>query len=146
MKKFAFILFFVIVTNTASVYGQTKNDDILKLLRISGTDKLVDQMMNAMIPQFQQLFPGIPNMFWIKFREKISVDDLLYACIPAYNKYYTHEEIKQLIIFYESPLGKRLVEVTPLLTQEIMAVGQKWGEKLGQDIVNELIREGYVEN
>jgi len=38
-----------------------------------------------------------------------------------------------------------MVEVIPLLTQETMAIGQKWGEKLGQDIVNELIKDGYVD-
>jgi hypothetical protein len=61
----------------------------------------------------------------------------------VYNKYYTHDEIKQLITFYKSPLGKRLVEVTPLLTQETMVIGQKWGEKLGQDIIGELMRGIY---
>jgi hypothetical protein len=121
MKKLLFSIF-LIGTGIFGIYGQTKNDDILRLLRISGTDKLVDQMMDAMIPQFQQLVP-IPDAFWIKFREKLNVDDLLYACIPAYNKYYTHDEIKQLITFYESPLGKRVVEVTPFLTQETMVVG-----------------------
>ena len=146
MKKFAFALIFTIGTSVFSIYGQTKNDDIVKLLRISGSDKLAEQIMNAMIPQFQQLIPDIPNVFWIKINEELNVDDLLYACIPAYNKYYTHDEIKQLIVFYESPLGKKLVEVTPFLTQETMAIGQKWGEKLGQDIVNELIREGYVKD
>jgi hypothetical protein len=146
MKKLVFSLLFVIGINALGIYGQTKNDDILKLLRISGIDKLADQMLNTMIPQFQQLVPDIPNVFWARFRGKLNIDDLLYACIPAYNKFYTHDEIKQLIEFYESPLGKILVEVTPLLTQETMAIGQKWGEKLGQDIVNELIKEGYVKN
>jgi hypothetical protein len=78
---------------------------------------MADQMMALIIPQFKQLVPGIPDAFWVRFREK----------------------------FYESPMGKRMGEVTPLLTQETMAVGQKWGEKLGQDIVNELIKDGYVD-
>lgn len=146
MKKPVFVFVFVIGISIFGVHGQTKNDDILKLLRISGTGNLAEQMMDAMIPQFQQLVPGIPNTFWVKFREKLNIDDLLYACIPAYNKYYTHDEIKQLITFYESPLGKRVVEITPILTQETMAIGQEWGEKLGQDIVNELIMEGYINN
>jgi hypothetical protein len=145
MKKLLFSIF-LIGTSIFGIYGQTKNDDILRLLRISGTDKLADQMMDAMIPQFQQLVPNIPDAFWIKFREKLNVDDLLYACIPAYNKYYTHDEIKQLITFYESPLGKKVVEVTPFLTQETMVAGQKWGEKLGQDIVDELIKDNYINN
>ncbi|MDR1388860.1 MAG: DUF2059 domain-containing protein [Treponema sp.] len=146
MKKLAFALIFTIGMSAFGIYGQTKNDDILKLLRVSGSDKLANQVMNAMIPQFRQLVPDIPDEFWIKFNEKLNVDDLLYACIPAYDKFYTHDEIKQLIAFYESSLGKKMVEVTPLLVQETMAIGQKWGEKLSQDIVDELIREGYVKN
>jgi len=144
MKKLIFVFIFVIVTDTFGIYAQTKDDDILKLLRVSGTDKLTEQMMPMMIQQFQQIIPNIPNIFWVKVIEKMNSDDLLYACIPIYDKYYTHDEIKQLITFYESPLGRRLVEVTPLLTQETMAVGQEWGEKLGQEIVNELIKEGYL--
>jgi hypothetical protein len=146
MKKFVFVIFFVIGISNFGVYGQTKDDDILKLLRASGSDKLADQMMNAMMPQFKQLVPSIPDAFWVIFKQKLNIDDLLYACIPAYNKFYTHDEIKQLIAFYESPIGRKMVEVTPLLAQETMVIGQKWGEKLGQDIVNELIKEGYIKN
>jgi len=146
MKKLVFVLIFVIGTGTFGIYGQTKNDDILKLLKVSGTDKLMDQMLAVLIPQFKQLVPNIPDTFWVKFKEKVNINDLLFACVPAYNKYYTHDEIKQLIKFYESPLGKRMVEVAPLLSQETMAIGSKWGEKLGEDIVNELINEGYLKN
>jgi hypothetical protein len=146
MKRLVFSFIFIVGISSFGIHGQTNNDDIMKLLRISETGKLADQMLAAMILQFQQLVSGIPNTFWIRFREKLNIDDLLYTCIPVYNKYYTHDEIKQLIIFYESPLGKRLVEVTPLLTQETMTIGQKWGSDLGKDIVNDLIKEGYVKN
>ena len=146
MKRPAFVLLFIIGTSFFGMYAQEKNDDILKLLKLSGSDKLAEQIMDAMIPQFQQLVPDIPKKFWTKFKKKLNIEDLLYACIPAYDKYYTHDEIKQLIAFYESSIGKKLAEVTPLLTQDTMAIGQKWGEKLGQDIVNDLIKEGYVKN
>jgi hypothetical protein len=146
MRKLVFALVFVMATGVFGTYAQTKDDDILRLLRISGSDKLAEQVMDAMILQFQQFDLGIPNAFWVKFKEKLDIDSLLYACIPPYSKYYTHDEIKQLIAFYESPLGRRSVEVTPLLTQETMAIGQSWGEKFGVDIVNELIKEGYISN
>ena len=146
MKKFICIVLFAIGISVFNVNSQNINDDILRMLRVSGTDKLADQVMDAMILQFQQLGLGIPNTFWAKFREKVNMDDLLFACVPVYAKYYTRDEIRQLITFYESPLGKRLVEVTPKLTQETMAIGQRWGEQLGQDIVNELIKEGYIKN
>jgi hypothetical protein len=143
MKKLVFALIFTTGISIFNIYGQTKNDDIVKLLRVSGSDKLADQMLAAMMPQLKQLAPNLPNSFWTRFIEKINTDDLLYACIAAYSKHYTHDEIKQLIAFYESPLGKKVVAVTPLLTQETMAIGQKWGEKIAEDIVNEILLEGY---
>jgi hypothetical protein len=76
----------------------------------------------------------------------MDIESLIRACVPAYSKYYTHDEIKQLIAFYETPLGRRVVEVTPSITQETMLIGQTWGEKLGQDIVDELIKDGYISN
>jgi hypothetical protein len=39
-----------------------------------------------------------------------------------------------------------VVEVTPSITQETMLIGQTWGEKLGQDIVDKLIADGYISN
>jgi len=146
MKKLIFVFVIAIGTGAFGIYGQTKDDDIIKLLKISGTEKMTDQMMDILIPQFKILVPGIPDTFWVKFREKLNINEFILACVPAYSKYYTHDEIKQLIKFYESPLGKRMVEVTPLISQETMAIGQKWGEKLGQDIVKELINDGYIDN
>ena len=146
MKKILFALVFIIAANTFAAHGQTKNDDILKLLTISGTDKIAEQTMHLMIPQFKQLIPNIPDAFWNRFMAKLDINSLLLGCVPVYNKYYTHDEIKQLIAFYETPLGRRMVEITPLVNQETMIIGQNWGEKLGHDIVNELIREGYLED
>ena len=137
------VLLLVLFLTAAAVFGQTKNDDILKLLKISGTEKLAEQMMEMMIQQFRQMFPEIPAVFWNKFKQKLDIDSLLRLCVPAYNKHYSHDEIKQLIQFYETPLGRKVVEVTPLLTQETMIIGQNWGEKLGQEIVEELMAEGY---
>jgi hypothetical protein len=145
MKRFVFVLVFFVGVSAFGIYGQTKNDDIVRLLRISGSDKMSEQVFDAMILQFNTL-PGVPNEFWVRFRQRINFDDLLYQMIPIYDRYYTHDEIKQLIAFYGSPLGRKMVEVAPSIMQESMAIGQSWGERLGQNIVNELIREGYIRN
>jgi len=145
MKKLIFVFVIALGTSAFGIYSQTKNDDIIRLLKVSGTEKMMDQMLDILIPQFKQLVPGIPDAFWVKFKEKMNINEFILAYVPVYNKFYTQDEIKQLIKFYESPIGKKLVEVTPLLTQESMAIGQKWGEKLGQDIVNELIKDGFVD-
>ncbi len=35
--------------------------------------------------------------------------------IPIYDKYYTHSEIKGLVSFYESELGRKTIKVMPSL-------------------------------
>ncbi len=42
-----------------------------------------------------------------------------------YKKYLTLDELKQIVLFYESPVGKKLGEVTPTMTAEGMEVGQQ---------------------
>jgi len=37
----------------------------------------------------------------------------------------------QLLTFYQTPLGRKTVEIMPLLSQESMQVGQAWGMGLG---------------
>ena len=145
MKKI-FALLIIFIGLNAFSYGQTKNDDILRLLRMSGTVELANQTMDAMIPQYQQIIPGIPEEFWLRFKERLNIEALLLACIPSYDRHFSHEEIRQLISFYESPIGRRLVEVSPFLNQETMVIGQRWGEQLGQEIVMELIKEGFLNN
>ena len=135
MKKFVFAVFFVIGMGVCGVFGQTKNDDIVKLLKVSGADKMSSQIFDAMIAQFK---PLAPNANWAEIKRKANLDGLLYECVPVYDKYYTHDDIKQLIKFYESPLGKKLVDTSPLVMNESMAIGQRWGEKLAQVIMAEL--------
>lgn len=45
---------------------------------------------------------------------------------PIYMKYYTHEEVRQLIRFYQSDLGSKVVAVTPFLMQESSVMMQAW--------------------
>lgn len=144
MKRLICIFIFITVTGAFAVYGQTKDEDIRTLLIITGTNKLADQTMELMMEQFQQIFPDIPDIFWTKLVEKLKFEELLFDFIPLYDKYYTHDEIKQLIAFYETPLGRKLVEVSSTLAVDTMAIGQAWGENLGQEIVDELRNEGYL--
>jgi hypothetical protein len=51
--------------------------------------------------------------------------------IPLYNKYLSQEDVRGLLKFYASPLGKKLVSTLPLLTRESMQVGQQWAQGLG---------------
>jgi hypothetical protein len=131
-------------TSSLGASGQTKTDDILKLINISGGEKMGEMILDNMIAVYKQNITGISAVYWDKFRKKINFGELIKEDIAIYDKYYTHDEIKQLINFYESPVGKKSVEISPMVLKESMANGQKWGEKVGKELVKELMAEGYI--
>ena len=64
--------------------------------------------------------------------------------IPIYDKYYTETEIKELTDFYATPIGRKVITVTPLISQESMQAGQKWGKELGEKLYKDLNDKGLI--
>lgn len=48
----------------------------------------------------------------------------------AYTKNYTHEDVKKMIEFYNSPLGKKIQEKTPIILKEQGPSMQEWQMQL----------------
>ena len=78
-----------------------------------------------------------------KLREEMSSfsRELVDSFVPFYDKHFTHEEIKELVQFYQSSTGQRLIEVTPQVVAEGMAVGQKFALKVIPKIMREITEE-----
>ena len=62
--------------------------------------------------------------------------DILY---PIYSSRFSEEELKELIAFYKTPLGKQLLQNMPAITQEAMQAGQKFGQSLGPKIQERIL-------
>jgi hypothetical protein len=56
--------------------------------------------------------------------------DLMQRLVPLYARQFSDGEIRQLTAFYDSPLGRKLVQVQPQLINEATQVGQVWGASL----------------
>jgi hypothetical protein len=52
-----------------------------------------------------------------------------------YAAQFTLAELKQLVAFYKSPLGVKTVEKIPMLAQQSMTLGQEWGSKVSQEVL-----------
>lgn len=128
-----------------------KEADIRRLMDLVGTRALVTQMMDSMEMNIKPLMtnsfpPGeyrekLIALFFAKFHSRAGAQQLLDLAVPAYDKYYTHEEIRGLIEFYGTPLGQKMVTVLPRLMGDLQAAGQKWGGQLGQDCMMEVLSE-----
>lgn len=121
----------------------TMREDIRMFLELTGSADLGIQVARQMMSSYHQIYPDVPAVFWDEFIESIRPEDLTNLVIPIYEKHFTQDEIRELIAFYRSPIGTKMISVLPQLTQESMQAGQEWGTKIGEDLLQRLEQEGY---
>ena len=48
--------------------------------------------------------------------------------IPVYTEAYTKEDVKAIIAFYDSPVGKKMAEKSATINEKAQATAKEWGE------------------
>ncbi len=111
----------------------------------------VDEMMNPIINQIQQnqlrqlqQSNMSAETYEIAKKHTQRIFDLLLRelhwekwkddSINMYTSVYSEVELKELIEFYKSPLGRKMVEKTPLLTQQSLQMSQKIMKRVAPEI------------
>lgn len=150
MKKFTLILFLSLLTTVS--FGQDNNTykvAFKKLMQVSGSAFAYKTMLDQMITMFKRQQLNIPNEFWEEFSTEVNKDSfnqLAEMILPIYQKQLTESDLLGIIAFYESPVGKKFAQKTPLITQESMIAGQEWGKQIGQKVMDKLKVKGYLKD
>ena len=78
-----------------------------------------------------------------------SDSDFMADMNAIYAKYFSQEEIRQMIAFYETPVGKKSIEIMPELMSESMQVTMQWLAKINpviqERVTAQLREEGLIE-
>jgi len=146
MKKIFITI--IIFGLTISVFAQvnSKNAKIRQMLELTGSGKLGAQIAKQVITSYREQYNYIDQAFWTELEAEIKPDELINDVIPIYSKYYTEDDLDQIISFYNSPVGKKMIESTPFILQESMASGKSWGQKVSEKITKRLKESGYKHN
>ena len=121
-----------------------KEADIRKLMELSGSANMGKQVMTQMIATFRQTMPNVPQEFWNGFEKEIRTNEMIDLVVPIYDRHFTHQDIRELIAFYQSRVGRKLVSQQPDIVRESMGVGQEWGKQLAQRVISKLKEKGYM--
>ncbi len=131
MKKLLFLSILTIVF-TMSSNAQDKASDLKKLFKLMDSEKMIDGMMNNMILALKQQASGQIQENGAKEKYDKYIDFMMNEVkelskklvneemVNIYDKHFTHEEIKDLVQFYESPTGKKLLEKNPEITKDLI--------------------------
>jgi hypothetical protein len=127
----------------ASYSQASKKEKIRKLIDVVGSAKMGVQVIQNLMPAFQRAHPTVPQQFWDDFVKAVRPEDLTDLIVPIYDKHFSEEDIDQIIAFYNSPIGKKLISEMPMIMQESMSAGQAWGKQLAGKVASELKEKGY---
>lgn len=130
-----------------------KEADIRRLLEVAGTKSLMSGLLNNMEqnmrPMLANSLPAgdyrakLIDLFLEKFMSRANEEfpKLVEAVIPIYDKYLSDEDIKGLIQYYQTPLGKKTLSVLPMIFAEMQSQGQKLGERIGRESMVQVLSE-----
>ena len=118
--------------------SQTHRQAAEEVLRLTKVDKmlgpLVDQIQQVQIQQLQQMNLS-REAYSAAQRYLQRINDLVARemqwqeikndYIGLYTDAFTEQELHQLIQFYSTPLGRKVIEKMPVLMEQSMQLGQK---------------------
>ncbi len=90
--------------------------------------------------------PKVLDIIWESVKADVfdmEIKKLNEQLVPIYNKHFTHEEVKELLTFYEIPIGKKLTEKSPVILSESIQISQQWGMGLVSKIQQYLDDKHY---
>ena len=130
MKK----ILFTSILLLSIIHGYSQDDNYKNLLteylNSQGTIETFDSSFAQMVKMFGA------NLDEEKFKEFKSemIGGLIDKMVPIYKNHFSESDLKEAILMYQTPIGKKISEKTPIIAQESLQVSMEWGMEIGEKI------------
>jgi hypothetical protein len=125
MKKLLVAVAFAFVTHVGFAQDEAFKKDVLRVIEMSGA---TNQMKSAKNQILQMVPKEKQAAFIVEFDS--TLPSLYDKLATIYMEEYSKEDIKAMIAFYESPVGKKINEKSGVILEKSQAAGQEWGQGL----------------
>ena len=116
--------------------------DIIKLLELTDSGKIGPQVASATATQvlngLKAAMPQMPPRMVAMAQEVLDEefakafagsDTLITAMAEIYARNFTHADVRDMLVFYASDLGKKLVKVMPIVARESQEASGEWADR-----------------
>lgn len=132
MKKLLVVLILMLPA-FLNAQAVTKKENIKILFHLMQTDSVVEKTMKSMLPMLMKSanlpkdaasasrVDSVTNKMthiMLTITNRLINEDM----VELYDKYYTEQDVKQLVAFYKSTTGQKMISVTPDLNKEMMMI------------------------
>ena len=124
--------------------ARTKHEDVRQLLKINRTlehaQQVADLVANNLTRFARARQPARADQLQAMAREVAHqvftehMDSLEATLAELYDRHFSHDEIRGMLVFYDSALGQKSLRVMPVLVQSSIQGMQAWAQSLVPEI------------
>jgi hypothetical protein len=101
------------------------------------------QMRDRILDTFRRTMPQVPAEVWEEFRVESDPRELEDAVVPLYLAAFTAAEMDEMLAFYHSPVGEKLLRKQPEIFRASNEAGRQWATDLTFRLRARLTEKGY---
>jgi uncharacterized protein len=130
--------------NTAHPPSQNSILLAKQILEIKHADIIFEPLVRGVVIKTRDFFMQT-NFMWSKDLNEVAdtlikqysarVGELMNDVARIYASHFTEPELKQLLTFYQSPLGQKVITEEPKAADESMAMADSWADKLSEEVI-----------
>jgi len=128
-----------------------------EIVSVTGATALFNPLIAGVVEQAKNLFlqqnPGLGkdlNEITTKMRADLAprFSELTDEVAKLYATHFSEAELKQVLAFYKSPIGMKLIAEQPKVGEESLKFAQDWANKLSDQVIanmrDELKKRGHA--
>lgn len=121
--------------------------DFVKFFEVSGSEDTQKAVFKQMFEQFKKM-PNVKTENIDKAQKLMdeALKDLNKQLFPVYKKHLSRKDLKELIKLYQTPIGKKLVKVQPLIVKDSYQIGMQFGQNFAPKLIATLTAEPKTDN
>jgi hypothetical protein len=121
-----------------------------QILEAKHADKIFEPLIRGVVIKTRDFFMQT-NFMWGKDLNEVADNlikqysvrsgELMNDAARIYASHFTEAELKQLLAFYQSPLGQKVIAEEPKTADESMAMAGSWADKLSEVVMSKMRAE-----
>ena len=121
-----------------------------QILETKHADSIFDPLIRGMVIKTRDFFMQT-NFMWGKDLNEaadslikqysVRSGELMNDAARIYASHFTEAELKQILAFYQSPLGQKLLTEEPKTADESMSMAGSWADKLSEEVMSKMRAE-----
>jgi uncharacterized protein len=121
-----------------------------QILETKHADSIFEPLVRGVVIKTRDVFMQT-NFMWGKDLNEVAdslmkqysarAGELLNDAARIYASHFTEPELKQLLTFYQSPLGQKVINEEPKAADESMTFAGGWADKLSEEVIGKMRAE-----